>query len=89
LTARQTLRLALINTADDQSVEIRRIQLRDVYSDPIASSPLQISTIAPPLPVTIEPGGRQLFRVDTFVSAGMTAREAFRPYFLFRVRCPP
>jgi hypothetical protein len=61
--ARQTLRLAIINTAGDQSLEIRRIRLVDSYTEPLFGSPLQITGITPPLP-------------------------AFRPYFLFRVRCP-
>jgi hypothetical protein len=88
LTFRQTLRLAIINTADDQSVEIRRIRLQKEYTDPVFGTPLQISNITPPLPVTIGPRGSKLFRVETFVEAGMPARIAQRPYFLFRVRCP-
>ena len=86
--ATQTLRLAIINTIGDQSVEIRRIRLRDVYTDPFFGTPLQIGSITPPLPATIQPGGSQVFRVDTLAAAGMPPRNAFRPYFQFRVRCP-
>jgi Nidogen-like len=86
--ARQTLRLAIINTADDQSVEIRRIRLENIYTDPIFGTPLQIRRITPQLPETIGPGKGKVFRVDTLVPAGMPARTAFRPYFQIRVRCP-
>ena len=86
--ARQTLRLAIINTADDQSVEIRRIRLEKIYTDPILGTPLQIRRITPRLPETIGPGKGKVFRVDTLVPAGMPARTAFRPYFQIRVRCP-
>lgn len=86
--ATQTLRLAMINTAGDQSVEIRSIRLRDLYRDPLFGTPLQISSITPPLPAMIGPRGRKLFRVDTLLPAGSSARSAFSPYFLFRVRCP-
>jgi Nidogen-like len=85
--ARQTLRLAIINTADDQSVEIRRIRLENIYTDPIFGTPLQIRRITPRLPETIGPGKGKVFRVETFVAAGMPARTAFRPYFQVRVRC--
>jgi hypothetical protein len=85
--ARRRLRLAMINTANDETVRIRRIRFRDLYTDPNFGTPLQISRIRPPLPVTIGPGGEQLFRVDTIVPAGMTARTAQRPYFTFQVRC--
>ena len=86
--ARQTLRLAIINTGDDQSIEIRRIRLVDIYTDPIFGTPLQIRRITPRLPETIRSGGSKVFRVDTLVPAGMPARTAFRPYFQIRVRCP-
>jgi hypothetical protein len=79
--AKRTLRLAFINTADDQSVEIRRIPVRDFYTEPLFGPHLQISIITPPLPATIPPRGRQLIRVDTLVPAGAPPREAFRPYF--------
>jgi hypothetical protein len=85
--ARQTLRLAIINTADNQSVEIRRIRLENIYTDPIFGTPLQIRRITPRLPETIGPGKGKVFRVETFVAAGMPARTAFRPYFQVRVRC--
>jgi hypothetical protein len=85
--ATQTLRLAMINTADDQSVEIRRIRLRDIYTNPLFGSPLQIRSITPQLPARIEPGDSQLFRVATFVAAGGPAKSVQRPYFTFRARC--
>jgi hypothetical protein len=87
LNARQILRLALINTASEQSVEIRRIRLRGRLSDPAFGPPVQITSITPPLPRTIPPRGNQLFRVDTLLPAGAPARDAGRPYFLFRARC--
>jgi hypothetical protein len=68
--AKQTLRLAFINIADDQSVEIRRLRVRDFYTEPLFGPHLQISIITPPLPATIPPRGRQLIRVDTLVPAG-------------------
>jgi hypothetical protein len=86
--ARQTLRLAIINTADDQSVEIRRIRLENAYTDPIFGTPLQIRRITPRLPETIGAGKGKVFRVDTLVPAGMPARTASPPYFRFQVRCP-
>lgn len=82
------LRLTIINTGDDQNIEIRRIRLVDIYTDPIFGTPLQIRRITPRLPETIRPGGSKVFRVDTLVPAGMPARTAFRPYFQIRVRCP-
>jgi hypothetical protein len=85
--ATQQLRLALINTADDHSVEIRRIRLRNVLTDPTFGTPVQITSITPPVPATIPPRGSQLFRVDTLLPAGAPARDAGRPYFLFRARC--
>jgi hypothetical protein len=86
--ARQTLRLAIINTADDQSVEIRRIRLENTYTDPVFGTPLKIRRITPRLPETIGAGKGKVFRVDTFVPAGMPARTASPPYFRFQVRCP-
>ena len=84
----QTLQLAIINTADDQSVEIRRIRLVNIYTDPIFGTPLEIGGITPGLPEKIRPGGSKVFRVDTLVPAGMPPRTASRPYFQIRVRCP-
>jgi hypothetical protein len=86
--ARQTLRVAIINTGDEESIEIRQIRLVDMYTDPIFGTPLQIGGIKPRLPETIRPGGSKVFRVDTLVPAGMPARTAFRPYFQIRVSCP-
>jgi hypothetical protein len=54
---------------------------------PRFGSPLQISRIGPQLPVTIGPRGTRVFRVDTFVAAGLPATSAQRPYFRFKVRC--
>ena len=85
--ARQTLRLAIINTADDQSVEIRRIRLENIYTDPISGTPLQISRITPRLPETIGPGKARCSAWTLSCPRGCP-RTAFRPYFLFRVRCP-
>jgi hypothetical protein len=85
--ATEMLRLAIINTAADQRIEIHRLILENIYTDPLFGTPLQIIRIRPRLPKTIEPGGSQVFRVVTLVPAGMPARTAFRPYFQFRVRC--
>ena len=86
--AMQTLQLGIINTAGDQSVEIRRIRLVSDYTDPIFGTPLEIGGITPRLPEKIRPGGSKVFRVDTLVPAGMPPRTASRSYFQIRVRCP-
>jgi hypothetical protein len=85
--AMQTLQLAIINTADDRSVEIRHIRLVNIYTDPIFGTPLEIGGITPRLPEKIRPGGSKVFRVDTLVPAEMPLRTASRPYFQIRVRC--
>lgn len=79
--ATQTLRLAIINTGDDQSIEIRRIR-------PLADQPFQVGRVRPGLPETIGPGKSKVFRVDTFVSAGSPVATAQRPYFRLQIRCP-
>jgi len=85
--ARQTLKLAIINTGDEQ-VEIRRI--RPLIGQPFQIDPVRIGSIrpvTPRLPRTIEPGKGAVFRVRTLVPAGSPVATAQRPYFRIQLRC--